>query len=154
MKTLFKLCLVGLLLTFVFFFIILGRDDVSLASPDNTGSPIAQFVTSLERQAGEIKRKLARLKIPSRQEPVSVHKWLDSEGNWHFSDEENPSGSDEVIIIDPEGEASKLRSGDESKRGFGELKNTSQDAENLSLPPETASGEPGVVPEAEEDPPG
>ena len=32
---------------------------------------------------------------------VEVYRWQDADGNWHFSDEENPRGESELIKVDP-----------------------------------------------------
>ena len=106
MKLSFKIMLLALMLVVVSPFILPGSNGKPILSWDKLNLP--DFASLFGRaNTAKVSKTLDELKSTADEalpgEPddnnTAVHKWIDKHGVWHFSDKQNPDGTDEVVRI-------------------------------------------------------
>lgn len=105
MKIIWKLFLLALIMALAAPFIITARDGEPVVTPKDMlpglEQPLKTVISDIKAFAspkassGEIDSGT----ITSDGEGMLVYRWRDKQGRWRFSDEENPAGESERVLI-------------------------------------------------------
>ncbi|VAX11088.1 hypothetical protein MNBD_GAMMA25-1484 [hydrothermal vent metagenome] len=108
MKLSFKLMLLALMLVVASPFILPGPNGKPVLSWDKLNLPdfaslLSRFTSNSSNTTRDIEKTNSSveevLETEADENTAAVHKWMDKQGVWHFSDKHNPEGQDEVVRI-------------------------------------------------------
>ncbi len=106
MKLTFKLMLLALMLVVVSPFLLHGPNGKPILSWEKLNLPdfSSLFGRANTHNAVKTIEKIKSsasdaLPVETDDDTTAIHKWVDKQGVWHFSDKQNPEGHDEVVRI-------------------------------------------------------
>ncbi|MEH6544720.1 MAG: hypothetical protein V7721_12360 [Porticoccaceae bacterium] len=122
MKIMWKLSLLGLLMALVFPFIIHGQGGEPVVTLKDMALDMESPIVNAKQKIEIVKQKFNGGEFFSNQQGeqvsnstgLSVYRWRDSNGAWQFSDETNPHGDYETVVIEMNLESSGLTSSDDA----------------------------------------
>ncbi len=138
-----KLFFLGLLMALVLPFVIKTRNGESIVTTQavvgNMERPLETIKTELKKLAsvtqglGKVTSGDGKIADVGVNEGIKVYRWRDDNGNWQFSDQENPVGASDIMLVKMAVEADGVESKGAKASGGN---NTDSDKGAMSAKPE------------------